>query len=176
MFWLNFRREKRLADLKKLAGIRMPESAVAIALQGDDGPIVDALLDFVFLLVEEENTERFRILSSKAIQIATEHRGADVAANAGGLIQLSASPRIDDTESPTHRVSLVRDLAQALGNSARIVHGRTLTRVGVVGIETRKTWGYFPREMGQILRALLDATPGVPVDLGDGTSEDSKAR
>ena len=175
MFWLNFRKEKRLAELKKLAGIRMPESAVAIALQGSDGSMVDAHLDFVFVLVEEENTERFRILSSKAIQIATEHR-ADVVAIAGGLVQLAAGPRIGDTESPTLRVSLVRDLALALGGSARIVHGRTLTRVGVVGIETRKTWGYFPREMAQILRALLDATPGVPVDLGDGTSEDSKAR
>ena len=173
MFWLNFRREKRLAELKRLAGILMPESAVAIALQGSDGSIVDALLDFVFLLVEEENTEQFRILSSNVIQIATEHR-ADVVAIAGGLVQLSAGPRIGDTESPTHRVSLVRDLAQALGDSARIVHGRTLTRVGEVGIETRKAWGYFPREMVQILRALLEATPGVPVDLG--ASEDSKAR
>ena len=144
----------------------MPESAVAIALQESDGSLVDALLDFVFLLVEEENTEKFRVLSSKVIQIATEHR-ADVVAIAGGLVQLSAGPRIGDTESPTHRVSLVRDLAQAMGNSARIVHGRTLTRVGEVGIETRKAWGYFPREMYQLLKALLDAAPGEPVDLGD---------
>ena len=65
------------------------------------------------------------------------------------------------------RKEITSELVQLLGTSTRVIHGRSLSRVGVVGTEDRKNWGVYPISVVQILEALLAAIPGTPVDLGD---------
>jgi hypothetical protein len=165
MFWRKNREVENLAKLKERLGALVPEPVVSIATLGIDGSITDTPVDFVFLLLENENAEQFRTLVSKAIETAAAHK-AIVVANAGGLIQLAVGPRAGDAGPTTYGVLLARELVQLLGGSVRVAYGRTIAHVGTVGIESRKNWGFFPLRIGPILRALLDATPGVPVDLG----------
>ena len=149
--------EKRFAAL-------LPEPVVSIAKLGSDALVEDVSVDFVFLLIEENELHRFASSSSNAIQIATDHN-AIVVSNTGGLIQLAAGPRTDMVDCTAKRNDLVSDLIRTLGASVRIVHGRAQSYVGTVGTESRKNWGYFPIAIVQILRTLLASTPGLPVDL-----------
>src|SRR5690348_10110344 len=114
MFWGKKKEAERLAELRKSFGVLVPEPVVTLASLGADGVIADAIVEFVFLLIEDESSEQFCISASNAIKIATQHK-AIVVANAGGLLQLAAGPRRDDADCTQYRVSLADELTRSLG-------------------------------------------------------------
>ncbi|WP_301100252.1 hypothetical protein [Propionivibrio sp.] len=152
--------------LLKLFDSYIPESAISIEELGTAGLKDGVLVDFVFLFIDQRDLEAFKALSSLAIETATENQ-AIIVENVGGLIQLLVGPRNDSIDCVEHRKKLVLLLREVLETSVRVVHGRANSRVGTVGTESRKNWGFFPLEMLAILKVLVASAPGEVTDMGD---------
>ena len=84
----------RRTEIEKRFSALLPKPVVSIAKLGSDGLVDGETVDFIFLIIEEKYTQRFAILSSKAIQIAIKY-DAIVVANVGGLMQFVVGPRND---------------------------------------------------------------------------------
>lgn len=161
MFWKN-----KITDvLQNMLSTSVPSSCEGMAKLGLDGALEYAFVGFVFVLVECESAKELSQMSAYAIQAAVDGQ-AIVVANAGGLIQIALSPDhagICNSDPPS---LLAHDINSRLRQSARIVYGYTQAHVGIVGIPQRKNWGVYPIQICSILRSLIAATPGEPLDVG----------
>lgn len=175
MFW---KRKKAIDDqmprFKQAFSGVSPIPVTSFEVLCGDELVENINVDFVYMIIEESDAQRFASCSSRSFEIAAAHN-AMVVANAGGLIQLAVGDLVQRVVDPgvaladcaAQRAELACNLAQSLGTSVRIVHGRALSHIGYVGTKLRRNWGYNPIAFVDILQALLASTPGTPVDLGE---------
>ena len=165
MFW---RKNKLVAypstQLDELFRALGPTPFHSLVKLGDDKLADDVQVDYVFLLIQANNVERFASTIESAYQIAKNHQ-AVVVANVAGLVQLGVGAENDEASGARRRKVLSFELAGALGGSAQIVHGRAFSYVGTAGIADRHNWEFYPKKMASILQVLLTSIPGQPVEV-----------
>lgn len=152
--------------LKGILGPHVPSMHLDVADIGVESDDRLQVIDFVYVLVEEKDVVRFCDASRETIRLA-ERFNAIVVANASGLIQITFDPGV---ENKSGRIELVSSLLDSARTAVRIVHGNARSRVGILGLDSRKNWGVFPLAFSLILIRLVSLEPGQAFEF-DGTPE-----